>query len=106
MNKMYVLVRKDLPRSQRTVQACHVVAEYLLKEYVFTNLDTIPSWDNGTMIVYEVANKEDLKLWQQKLEKYTSHLFYEPDVDEYTSLCCVLSDQEAEQAEINKLYLL
>ena len=29
--KMYVLVRKDLSPSHRTVQACHAVAEFMFR---------------------------------------------------------------------------
>lgn len=29
--KMYILVRKDLTPAQRTVQACHAVAEYVFR---------------------------------------------------------------------------
>jgi hypothetical protein len=41
--KLYVLVRKDLPKNYQAVQAGHAVAEYLLK-----NPKT--KWNNGTLV--------------------------------------------------------
>ncbi len=54
--KLFVLVRKDLSRSQQAVQAGHAVAEYLLRG---------PStfWENGTLVYLSVENETNLKLW-------------------------------------------
>ena len=54
--KLFVLVRKDLSKSQQAVQAGHAVAEYLLRG---------PStfWGNGTLVYLGVRNETDLKWW-------------------------------------------
>jgi hypothetical protein len=54
--KLYVLVRKDLSKSQQAVQAGHAVAEYLLRG---------PStlWGNGILVYLSVRNENDLKWW-------------------------------------------
>ena len=54
--KLYVLVRKDLSKSQQAVQAGHVVAEYLLR-----GPRTV--WDNGTLVYLGVRNENELKFW-------------------------------------------
>ena len=54
--KLYVLVRKDLSKSQQAVQAGHAVAEFLLRG---------PStfWGNGTLVYLGVHNETELKWW-------------------------------------------
>lgn len=54
--KLYVLVRKDLSKSQQAVQAGHAVAEFLLRG---------PStfWGNGTLVYLGTRNETDLKWW-------------------------------------------
>jgi len=54
--KLYVLVRKDLSKSQQAVQAGHVVAEYLLR-------GPHTMWDNGTLVYLGVRNENELKFW-------------------------------------------
>ena len=70
--KLYVLVRKDLSKSQQAVQAGHAVAEYLLHGPATT-------WNNGTLIYLGVSNEQELVDWGDKLEKYVG--FREPNVD-------------------------
>jgi hypothetical protein len=57
-HKLYVLVRKDLSRSQQAVQAGHAVGEYLLR-----GPSTV--WGNGILVYLGVRNEEELKWWGQ-----------------------------------------
>ena len=79
MNRLNVLVRKDLSQSQQTVQTAHAVAEWLL-------LSSEPLvWRNNTLIVYAVKDLDELEAWHEKLPG--SVPFYEPDIgDKMTAL--------------------
>lgn len=69
--KLYILVRKDISKSQQAVQAGHAVAEYLLR---------VPNthWDNGTLIYLGVKNERELIEWGNKLSSWIG--FREPDI--------------------------
>ncbi len=55
--KLFVLVRKDLSKSQQAVQAGHALAEYLLRgPFTF--------WENGTLVYLAVKDEMDLRLWE------------------------------------------
>lgn len=54
--KLYVLVRKDLSKSQQAVQGGHAVAEYLLH-------GPSTAWSNGTLVYLSVRSETELKFW-------------------------------------------
>lgn len=59
--KMFVLTRRDLPKSYQAVQAGHAVAELLLRGQP-------NGWDNGTLVYLGVDNEDELKKWKEKLD--------------------------------------
>lgn len=71
--RLYVLVRKDLPESYKAVQAGHAVAEWLLHDR---------SWKNETLIYLTVPDEASLYRWAYKLDfkgvKWVG--FREPDI--------------------------
>ena len=85
MNKLYVLVRKDLAPSYQAVQAGHAVAEWLLHDQ---------SWQNETLVYLGVRDETDLNRWVKKLDnKNISHvLFREPDIDNQATALATYND--------------
>ena len=76
MPKVYILVRRDLPPSQRLVMACHALAELV---HAFTDYDRsgfdddytkMREWmtDSKTLVVFGVENKEELLAWEERLK--------------------------------------
>ena len=88
MDKLYVLVRKDITIQQQAVQAGHAVAEYIL------NCPQI-TWDNGTLVYLGVKNQDQLQKWAMKLDfvGIPYAVFREPDLNnEITALAAVSND--------------
>jgi hypothetical protein len=86
--KMYVLIRKDLSKSQQAVQGGHAVAEYLLNYK-----DII--WNNGTLVYLAIRNEIDLKEWERKFGQLSLNYssFYEPDINnQITAIAIVTGD--------------
>lgn len=102
-HKLYVLVRKDLTRAQKAVQACHAVAQVLLW---FKDHDC---WLNGTIVVLEVTDLKELE-WEWKRINADNHIynkdcFFEPDLNnEMTAFACILHESQYER--FNHLRLL
>lgn len=73
--KLYVITRTDLSKSQQAVQAGHALAEYLLM-----NEDS-NEWDNGTLVYLKVKDEEELYSLTRSLErsKISCTVFREPD---------------------------
>jgi len=87
--KLYVLVRKDLSKSQQAIQSGHAVAEWLLCE-------PSPQWGNGTLVYLSVKNERDLHKWMYKLEQRGKPFakFIEPDIGDQVTAIASLSDGE------------
>lgn len=82
MKKLYVIVRKDLSKSQQAVQGGHALAEYVLQ-----NRDTV--WDNGTLVYLGIRDEGELKDLTNALEydRICHTIFREPDIgDEITAI--------------------
>lgn len=88
--KLYVLVRKDLSKSQQAVQAGHSVAQWVLND------PASPNWGNGTLVYLGVKDERDLHKWMEKLEKREKSFikFKEPDIGNQLTAIASLSDGE------------
>jgi hypothetical protein len=80
-NKLYVVTRNDLTKSQQAVQSGHALAEFLLTHNT--------NWTNGTLVYLKVVNEVSLKDLTKELNNsniaYVS--FKEPDRgDELTAI--------------------
>lgn len=87
--RLYVLCRRDLPAAQRIVQACHAVAEFVLRH---TSDAAVRRWADAhrTIVVLGVDAERDLWAWRAELEArgIACQAFAEPDLgDEVTALC-------------------
>jgi len=69
--KMFVLVRKDLSKSQQGVQGGHALAQYALD-----HSEEFKIWGNHT-IVYLKVDYDYLRIFESN-EKFSC--FYEPDI--------------------------
>lgn len=97
MQKLFVIVRKDLTTSQQAVQAGHALAEYMLHSL---NL----RWKNQTLIYLGVKDGFQLEKLKYQLLKsdITFFEFKEPDLNNETT--AISTDQHSEIFE--KLNLL
>jgi len=92
--RLYVLVRKDLPRNQQAVQAGHAVAEYLLH---------VPAlrWNNDTLIYLGVKNETELVSWGEKLTNNSIKWvgFREPDIGNQLTAISTIADGKIFESE-------
>lgn len=84
--KMYLLVRKDLSKRQRAVQAGHAIAQNFLDHGIPDN------WDNGTMVYLGVDNEHSLLDWIDKLGHLKASHFIEPDIGDQATALCIIDD--------------
>ena len=83
--KLVVITRSDISPGYQAVQSTHSVADF-----AFEYPDTFMKWklESNSIICLSVKDEIELKKIYQKFKDLTpSIIFYEPDVDEMTSLC-------------------
>ena len=89
--KLYVFVRKDLPKSYQAVQAGHAVAQWLLDH-------PEQDWNNHTLIYLGVPNEAELQeAYDDFLDfsDYKVSAFYEPDIgNQMTAIAVYAKDTE------------
>jgi len=88
MEKLYIVVRGDLSKSQQAVQAGHALAEYLLNRE--------PIWQNGTLVYLKVKDGRELNqlrmnIWSLGVDFET---FQEPDIGNETTALASLGNNK------------
>ena len=91
MEKMYVLLRKDLDPVYRMVQGTHAVAEFILR-----HPDCAAEWNNGYLIFTETNNQSSLSDWCYRLTvaNIDHEQFYEPDLGHELTAVAFLATEE------------
>ena len=83
--KLVVITRSDISPGYQAVQSTHSIADF-----AFEFPDTFMKWklESNSIICLSVKDEYELKKLYQKFKDLTpSVIFYEPDVDEMTSIC-------------------
>ena len=94
-DKLYVITRTDLSKSQQAVQAGHALAEYLLKNNTL--------WGNGTLVYLKVKNEKELKSLTKllKYDRVPFTSFKEPDFnDQLTAIASLGSNDYFEMMSL------
>jgi hypothetical protein len=84
-NRLYVLVRGDLTKSQQAVQAGHAIAQFC----IFDNRDQWgeTQWANEYLIYLKVKDLTELLIWRERIaaRKQSWTEFKEPDLNNETT---------------------
>lgn len=82
---MVVITRSDISPGYQAVQSTHSVADF---SYEYPEIFRKWKEDTNSIICLDVKNESELLKLYDKLKGETqSVLFFEPDVNEYTSMC-------------------
>lgn len=99
MDKMYIIVRKDLGPIYKMVQGAHALAAFSLE-----NTQLFENWNNEYLIFLDVKDKYSLlkttEMLSDKDIKFT--IFYEPDIDEVTAIACYTSEDTFKKYQVAK----
>ncbi len=100
MMKLYVLVRKDLSKSQMAIQAGHAAVEWVLRS------PESHKWDNSTLVYLGVENKRHLHHRMTDLEENDKSFteFKEPYYNnQVTAIARLGNDEEFNDLELLRL---
>lgn len=82
--RMYVLVRKELDATYRSVQGAHALALFS-KEFPAE----FKEWNNEYLIFLGVRFESGINEWCQRLGPLARHsTFFEPDLGQNTAIAC------------------
>jgi hypothetical protein len=88
--KIYILVRGDLPRSAQAVQAGHALAELIMQRGIR------PDCWAGTLVYLKVQHEEELRRWLRDVPDVVP--FYEPDLGNSLTALATLNKEEGFEA--------
>lgn len=98
-HSLYVIVRKDMPKSAQAVQGGHALAQFLLTHHT--------TWKNGTLVYLSANNEEHLSDIKNSLgEEKLSAEFREPDMGDSLTAIAVLGNETYQNSEFPALSLL
>ena len=88
--KLVTVIRQDLNFGYQLVQSCHSIADFAHEVP-----ETFSKWKNesNSIICLSTKNQEDLLKLYEKYSTLTNCIkFFEPDVNEHTSICLYADD--------------
>ena len=85
IEKLITITRNDITPGYQVVQTAHAIADF-----AFEHPTHFKDWkqQSNSIICLSVDNEDKLIKYYDKLSKLTPcSIFFEPDVDQYTSIC-------------------
>lgn len=88
--RMYVIVRKELDATYRSVQGAHALAQYAIENIGYFRL-----WSNEYLIFLGVRFQSGIQKEMERLDKLglKYSVFYEPDLLQNTAIACYASPE-------------
>ena len=84
-SKLITITRADIAPGYQVVQTAHAIADF-----AYEHPDTFKEWkqNSNSIISLSAKDKDHLIRLYDKLSKLTpTIIFFEPDIDDYTSIC-------------------
>lgn len=83
--KLITITREDISDGYKVVQSCHSIADF-----AFEFPETFSQWkkESNSIICLSVKNEFELQKIYHKYKQLTDTvMFFEPDIDQFTSVC-------------------